>query len=280
MYKNALKAIPALVAALILSACGGGGGGSSSGADAASSASTPLVANPTITFAGNASVVTGVAGSVSVLFAPATLTGNGVPQGTSINSTSVPLSAVVQESSHGAFTTVASSSTSTIAETGSVYDIGGVDGTFAIGRWTDGSDTSGGTYNKNQGATYAVGSPLTLTAGTGTMTCQNVKATAPTTVAGSVSPGILNSATATLDLATLTLKNLNINVSIGSDNYFVINGSTDYSIGATTSGGGVTVSTRAMGNAITPYVAIAYGAHATNSGDINGLVVLNCTKPA
>ena len=68
----------------------------------------------------------------------------------------------------------------------------------------------------NQGATCAVGSPLMLTAGTGTMACRNIKATAPATVAGGVSPGTLNSATATLDLASLTLKDLNINVSIGS----------------------------------------------------------------
>lgn len=278
MNKSALKAIPAVVTALVLSACGGGGG--SSGTDSAASASSPLMANPPITLVGNAQTVTGVAGNVSVLFEPATLTGSGLPQGTSIHASLVPLSALVQESTHGAFTTIASSPSHTIKETGSVYEIGGVGGTFAIGRWTDGSDTSGGTYNKNQGATYAVGSPLTLTAGTGSMTCQNVKATAPVTVAGSVSPGTLNSATATLDLASLTLKSLNINVSIGSDQYYVVNGTTDYPIGSMTSGGGVTVSTVAMGTADSPYIAIAYGAHATTSGDFNGMVVLNCTKPS
>jgi hypothetical protein len=165
MYKSALKAIPAVVTAFILSACGGGGG--SSGADAPSSASTPLLGNPPITLAGNAPTITGVAGNVSVLFVPATLTGSGLPQGTSINASIVPLSALVQESTHGAFTTIASANANPIKETGSVYEIGGVGGTFAIGRWTDGSDTSGGTYNKNQGAPYAVGSPLTLTSGNG-----------------------------------------------------------------------------------------------------------------
>lgn len=278
MYKNTLKAIPAVVAAFILSACGGGGG--SSGADAAAAASNAPAANAPITLVGNAPAVTGVAGNVSVLFAPATLSGSGVPQGTSINASLVALSALVQESTHGAFTTIASPNLNPVKETGSVYEIGGVGGTFAIGRWTDGSDTSGGTYNKNQGAVYAVGSPLTLTAGTGTMACQNVKATAPATVAGSVTPGTLNSATATLDLATLTIKNLNVNVSIGSDQYYVINGTTDYALGAMTSAGGVTVSTRAMGTADNPYIAIAYGAHATTSGDFNGMVVLSCTKPA
>jgi hypothetical protein len=278
MHKHALKAIPAVIAAFILSACGGGGGGSS-GTDAAAGNNAPA-ANAPITLAGNAPTVTGVGGNVSVLFAPATLTGAGVPQGTSINASLVALSALVQESTHGAFTTIASPNLTPIKETGSVYEIGGVGGTFAIGRWTDGSDTSGGTYNKNQGATYAIGSPLTLTAGTGTMACQNVKATAPATVAGSVTPGTLNSATATLDLASLTLKNLNINVSIGSDQFYVINGTTNYTIGAMTSAGGVTVSARAMGTADNPYVAIAYGAHATTSGDFNGMVVLSCTKPA
>jgi hypothetical protein len=42
----------------------------------------------------------------------------------------------------------------------------------------------------------------------------------------------------------------------------------------------VTVSTLAMGSADNPYIAIAYGAHATNSGDFNGMVVLGCTKPS
>jgi len=277
MKKPAYSLIPCLLTAAILSACGGGGG--SNGTDAANGASTPLVAQPPIQFAGNAPTVSGAAGNVSVLFAPATLTGGSLPQGTTINALTVPLASLVQEPTHGAFTTLASTATATINETGSVYDIAGVGGAFAIGRWTDGSDTSGGTYNKNQGAVYAVGTPLTLSPTATTLACQGLKSTSPATVAGSVAPGTVNSATATLDLNTLTLKNLNINVSIGADQFFVVSGTSDYALNTMTAGAGLTVINRVMGSSSdNPYVAVAYGAHATTSGDFNGLVLLSCTK--
>ncbi|TCK31774.1 hypothetical protein B0G84_8828 [Paraburkholderia sp. BL8N3] len=281
MYKNALKAIPALVAALVLSACGGGGGGSDSSASNPTQPANPAGALP-YQVQGTAPVVTGVAGKLAVLFAPATLGANGLSQGgTLYNTADAPLASFATYAQTGGYTTIAGSDTAsvTLNQPGVIADVNGYGGFISVGRWSKSSDSSGGTYNVNQGAPYAIGNPLTLTAGTGTLNCTRYFNTAPTAVNGNVGQGTLNAATATLDLSTLTLTNLAFNVSIGSDQSYAFT-SASASLNGMSSGNGATFITRVMGSDVNaPLVAVAYGTSAPTSGDINGLVVLSCTKP-
>jgi len=222
--------------------------------------------------------VTGANGAVAVVFAPDTLTSTGV-SGTAITSASVPLASQVQQSNYGgAFTTIVSGSTGVSLTKGStISEVGGVGGYVAVGRWTKGSDSSGGNYNANQGAHYAIGSALTLTQGTQSLSCSALLSTSPTSVSGSVSPGSLVAATATLNMSTLSLTNFSATVSIGTDTNATFT-KASAPAGGEAFGGGVTVITRAMGSDPTkPLVAVAYGAHLPNTGDINGLVVLSCS---
>lgn len=279
MFDNKIRAISIAALTFTLAACGGGGSsGGSSAAAQATPASTPS-ANTEWTFKGSAPTVTGLNGQVAVVLTPDTLTSSTL-SGSAITDASAPLSSQVQQASYGgAFTTI-STGTSAISlnKGGTIADINGTGGYIAIGRWTNGSDTSGGTYNANQGATYAVGTPLTLTAaaGAGTLSCTSLMATSPSAANGSVAPGSFGSATAILDLSTLNLNNFTATVTIGSDT------NASFSKASATSGGmsggsGVTLLTRVMGtNAAKPLVAVAYGAKLTNTGDINGLVVLQC----
>lgn len=280
MCKNSLKAFPALVAALVLSACGGGGGGDSTASNSTQPANPPGALPYQVQ--GTAPVVTGVGGKLAVLFAPSTLSANGLPQGgTLYNTAEAPIASFATYAQTGGYTTIAGSDTAsvTLNQPGVVADVNGYGGFVSVGRWSKSSDSSGGTYNVNQGAPYAIGNPLTLAAGTGTLNCTRYFDTAPTAVNGNIGQGTLNSATATLDLATLTLTNLTLNVTIGSDQSYAFTG-VSASLNGTTSGGGTTFITRVMGSDVNaPLVAVAYGANATTSGDINGLVVLSCTKP-
>jgi hypothetical protein len=87
-----------------------------------------------------------------------------------------PASSQVQQAS-GAFTTLASSAASTDClglEHGMVSDIQGVGSDVAIGRWNAAMDTDGNTYNSEQGVHYAVGTPLALSATSGTLACTQI----------------------------------------------------------------------------------------------------------
>jgi hypothetical protein len=215
-----------------------------------------------------------------VILAPDTLTSTGMSgSGTSITAASAPLASQVQQSNYGgAFTTLASSSTLGVSLTkgSTIADINGAGGYVAIGRWTDGSDNGGGTYNANQGSHYAVGTPLVLTTGTGTLSCSALMSTSPTSASGNVAPGSLQSATATLDLTTLNLVNFTATVTIGTDTAASFTKASATSSGGVI-GGGVALLARPMGtDATKPLIAVAYGAKLPNTGDINGLVVLSC----
>ncbi|QCP55153.1 hypothetical protein FAZ95_38960 [Trinickia violacea] len=198
--------------------------------------------------------------------------------GSTISAASEPLRSEVQQSSYGgAFTTIGTSALSISLTPGStISDLNGAGGYVAIGRWNHGSDSSGGNYTANQGAHYAVGTSLTLSPGTGSLACSNLMATSPTSVTGSVAPGTLVSASATLDLTTLTLTNFSETVTIGADKQAPITAAT-VPTGGGQFGGGLSFLVRTMGSDSTkPLVAIAYGARLPNTGDINGLVVLSC----
>ncbi|EUC12597.1 hypothetical protein [Paraburkholderia hospita] len=266
------------VAAIMLAACGGGGG--STGSSAATQTTSP----PQTTtvgdwiYQGSAPTITGVNGMVAAVFIPDSLTGNGI-SGSMFNAANTPLTSQVQQANYGgAFTTLSAATGPAISLTkhSTIADVNGVGGYVGIGRWTHGSDSSGGNYTANQGAHYAVGSPLTLTTSAGSLSCTNLMATSPSSATGSVAPGSLVSATATLDLTTLSLVNFNATVTIGSDTAATITKASAMAAG-TSMGGGVTTASQPMGNDITkPLLAVAYGAHLPNTGDVNGLVVLAC----
>lgn len=265
--------VPSMIAmAVALTACGGGGGDSAPSAPPAGSTPQSFTVN------GSAAAVASSGNNVSVLFTPATLSGSSLPQGTVFNAASVPFLNFHTYNLTGAYTQVAASdsATSALSDNGTISDVAGVGGFVAIGRWTNGSDTTGGTYNANQGAAYAVGTPLTLTASSGTLSCSKALATSPVSTSGSVAPGSLTAATATLDLATLTLSSFSATVAIGADSAFTFI-SSQVALNQVQSGGGNTFVSRVMGNDATkPVIAVSYGTHATSTGDINGLVVLTC----
>lgn len=281
MVKNKYRLVAASIFAFALSACGGGGGSSPASAQSATTGDpvtqAPATAYTDWTFNGSAPTVTGVGGLVAVVLAPDTLTSNSV-SGTMFTASNAPLARQIQQPNYGgAFTTLGSSSLTVALTKGStIAEVNGTGGYVAIGRWTHGSDSSGGNYNANQGAHYAVGNPLTLTAGAGTLTCNALMSTAPVSASGSVAPGSLQSATAAIDLSTLSLNNFTATVTIGTDNAASFTKPTSMLSGSAM-GGGVTLVTQLMGNDATkPLVAVAYGAHLANTGEINGLVVLSC----
>jgi hypothetical protein len=276
------QAIAAAVLTMTLAACGGGGGGSGASTQTTSSGQnsstgTSTQASGDYLFSGSAPTVTGTNGQVSIIFSANALRSSSA-SGTFFYNPGVALASVTQQSAYGgAFTSLNTGSSSIDLTKGStIADINGAGGYIAIGRWTKGSDTSGGNYTANEGGVYAVGNPLTLTAGTGTLACSAAMSTSPTSASGSVVPGTLTAATATFDKASLTLTNFSATVTIGSDvNATFTKASVPWKGGQL--GGGMSTLAEPMGNDPTkPFIALAYGAKVTNTGDINGIVVLSC----
>ncbi|WP_310633910.1 hypothetical protein [Paraburkholderia sp.] len=282
MSNNTMRVIAGSVLALMLGACGGGGGDSS--ANSAAQAASPAGASDAtasgdyiVSGTGTSPAISGVNGNVALIFMPASTTANSIT-GTTITAGSEPLSSQVQQSAYGgAFTSVGVPSLSIVlTKHSTIADLNGAGNYIAIGRWTAGSDSSGGNYTANQGAVYAVGNPLTLTQTSGTMTCVNVMATSPASATGSVAPGSLLSATATIDLSSRTLQNFAATVSIGSDSGATIT-KTSAALTGGSMGSGANLMVEPMGNdAAHPLVAVAYAGKLTNTGDVNGLVVLSC----
>ncbi|WP_244131263.1 hypothetical protein [Burkholderia gladioli] len=282
---NKIRLISAAALVLFLAACGGGSGGSPDTPPLAkpvtSPATPPAVTQQAgdYTFSGTTNMMTGLNGKVAVVTVPDTFLSSS-NSGTYFTTSSVDLSAQVQQSSYGgAFTTLSDgNSIALVLSKGStIADIGGVSGVVAVGRWTAGSDSQGGNYTVNQGAPYAVGMPLTVSPGTGTKTCSAIVSTSPSSATGNVSPGKLNSATATLDMATLQVNNFTANVTIGSDTAATIT-KTGFPVGGVSMGGGVSVITRFMGIDVNnPLIAIGYAGKLATTGDVNGLVVLSCS---
>ncbi|AQH05947.1 hypothetical protein A9R05_43945 (plasmid) [Burkholderia sp. KK1] len=286
---NKIRFISAAALVLFLAACGGGSGGSPDTPPLAKPVTSPVTPPGTppvvtqqagdYTFSGTTNMMTGLNGKVAVVTVPDTFLSSS-NSGTYFTASSVDLSAQVQQSNYGgAFTTLSNgNSIALVLSKGStIADIGGVSGVVAVGRWTAGSDSQGGNYTVNQGAPYAVGMPLTVSPGTGTKTCSAIVSTSPSSASGNVSPGKLNSATATLDMATLQVNNFTANVTIGSDTAATIT-KTGFPVGGVSMGGGVSVITRFMGIDVNnPLIAIGYAGKLATTGDVNGLVVLSCS---
>ena len=173
---------------------------------------------------------------------------------------------------------------------GTVTDLAG-DGSYAIGKWTDGSDSSGATYNRNQARFWAVGRPVDVDLKPGAvMHCTLASKTQPAAMDGNTAPGTLLDASAEIrrasdkDRAEMTLS---LRYSIGQDAQTVTLESLP---GAYTSRQRETshngaqrseryaVASRFVGrDPLRPYLAASYTLHSPTAGVISGMVALNCS---
>ena len=173
---------------------------------------------------------------------------------------------------------------------GTVTDLAG-DGSYAIGKWTDGSDSSGATYNRNQARFWAVGRPVDVELKPGAvMHCTLASKTQPAAMDGNTAPGTLLDASAEIrrasdkDRAEMTLS---LRYSIGQDAQTVTLESLP---GAYTSRQRETfhngaqrseryaVASRFVGrDPLRPYLAASYTLHSPTAGVISGMVALSCS---
>jgi hypothetical protein len=227
--------------------------------------------NGSFTYSGSASQVASSNGTLAVVVVPT------LPVAYQMNrnftASAAPASSQVQQAS-GAFTTLASSAAATDClglEHGKVTDIQGIGSDVAIGRWNEAMDTDGNTYNSVQGVHYAVGTPLSLTASSGTLACTQQIADTVASDDGGLS-GTLSATSATLDLATRTLNNVSMSINLGNTNYTLTN--TQAPMNGTSTTGQLSLQSVVVGHDATqPLVALGYSATLPNIG---GVVVLSC----
>jgi hypothetical protein len=275
MKKNLKLGLSAvsLASLLALAACGGGGGGD--GAPAGTPATTPPPApTPTITVQGSAPTVS--ADPLAVVFVPQTETSTrSVLQ--SIASNAFP--AQFQKAPNdGAYTQLGIDANSLITlNGGTVAEVAG-NGEFAIGRWTNGSNNIG-SISANQGAHYAVGKPLKLvpdlTPGA-EKACSLIASTAPTAISGNFVPGKVNAAIATIAMVGPTLKSFNLDVAIGSDTHATATATLTALDGVLQSQGFLRHIQTMGSDATKPLLAIGYAMPTPSSGDVTGVVILQC----
>jgi hypothetical protein len=170
---------------------------------------------------------------------------------------------------------------------GVVTDLAG-NGQFAIGRWTRGEDSDGGSYNANQGRAWAVGTPIEADlAAREIRRCDLVAATRPTAGDGRTPPGVLSGADALMKVEldrvsreTRANYTLHLRYSIGGDLDQRFTGKS--AIGSLTSSGMThsTLMSRLVGtDPRSPYMVVAFGVEAPHAGVVNGMAVLYCPAP-
>ncbi|WP_174910651.1 hypothetical protein [Burkholderia diffusa] len=288
---QAATATFAVVAALGLSACGGGDDGGSGGSAASSGASSngapsgSASSSTGIRVEGQSQSISSQVSTVRILMPPASWNGGQMPNGNyTLRALSQP-TASLKEQAPGAYVAIPYDSSGTIKTLtkGIVTDIAG-NGDIAIGRWADGADSAGATYNANQGQVWAIGVPVAIdTTSPVQMQCSLAFATRPTSTDGNTAPGSLNGATATLTSGTDTFGNptinytLNLQYSIGSDQNQSFVGSSAIGLTELSSKTKSTLMSTVMGpDAKQPYLVVSYGIPAATTGNINGLVALSC----
>ncbi|MGN6667630.1 MAG: hypothetical protein ACTHKH_11790 [Trinickia sp.] len=193
----------------------------------------------------------------------------------------IQLASTLRSQAPGAYTTLPWGNAETLSlATGTVTDLFG-NGEFAMGRWTDGSDSTGHSYNANQGRVWAIGAPVDVRMAPGTIKrCTLKAATRPTTRDGNTAPGMLRDATAAVagDPSGLgaSLADVTLQYSIGTD--------LDQRFQAKTRTGQISrtpqwsIATEFLGpDAAKPYLVVSYGVHSPSAGLINGIAVLNCS---
>lgn len=278
-----------LLIAASLSACGGGDGGASPATS--STSSTPATSSPSatspqssdqvacrpngnFTYSGSASQVAASNGTLAVV-AVANIPAD-VQKNRNFTAPAAPASSQVQQAS-GAFTTLASSGAATDClglDHGTVSDIQGIGTDVAIGRWNQAMDTDGNTYTYLQGLHYAVGTPLSLTATSGTLACTQVLADRVTDAISGYN-GTLGTTSAALDLGTRTLNDLSMSINLANTNYTLTN--TQAPLNSVSKTGQLSIQSVVVGHdAMQPMVALGYSATLPNAQNIGGVVVLSC----
>lgn len=267
--KIALSVLAIAVAAS-LAACGGGGDGGSSTAPAAVA---PAPA-PVITVQGTASAVS--ADPLAIVYVPTDASSHGLSSHAGVTATA-PASLQVT-TPEGAYKGLGGNQASFVSLTsGTIADVAG-NGNYAIGRWTNGA-TSQGNISVNQGAHYVVGKPLALprTPGpTANLVCSLLTSTSPTAVSGNFPNGKVNNATAQISLGGPGIDTLTIDVAIGSDTHATATATGAPITGVSLSAAG-TFQIETLGTDVTkPLLAVGYTITSPSSGDVSGVVVLQC----
>lgn len=197
-------------------------------------------------------------------------------KGRNFTAPAAPASSQVQQAS-GAFTTLASSAAATDClglDHGMVTDIQGVGSDVAIGRWVQAMDTDGNTYNIQQGVHYAVGTPLALSATSGTLVCTQLIADTVANNNGGPA-GTLGTTSATLDLGTRTLNDLSLSINLANTPYTLTKSQTP--LNAASTEGQLSIQSVVVGHDVAqPMVALGYSATLPNTQGIGGVVVLSC----
>lgn len=285
--KKKLVLMGLMSSAVLLAACGGGDDGavntgsnaSNSNGGGTSATMPPVVSPPSaqaacrpsgrFTYSGSASQVAAYNGQLAVVVVPSLP--KAYQKNRNFTAPNAPASSLVQQAS-GAFTTLASSAAATDClglDHGAVTEIQSVGSDVAIGRWNQAMDTDGNTYNSEQGVHYAIGTPLPLSATSGSLVCTQLIADAVSTTNGTPG-GTLGASSATLDLGTRTLNNLSLSITVGSTPYTLTNAQTPLNGVSTT--GQLSVQTVVVGHdAAQPLVAVGYATQG-----IGGVVVLSC----
>ena len=286
-FPKAAAMTTAVCAAFALSACGGSDARPGSVADkfARSAAEANKANAASIKVEGQSVALSSDLETVTVVTPPVTWNADGaLPQGTTRLFSREQLASGLKALAPGAYTSLPWGTETLTLSTGTVTDIAG-NGKFAIGRWTAGSDSSGQSYNGNQGRAWAVGAPVDVTLAEGAkMSCELVAATRPTTSDGNTAPGILRGATAVLTGETdaigwaANIASITLNYSIGSD--FNQTFTTSAQVGGMSldRASRSSLATAFLGpDASKPYLVASYGVHAPTAGLINGLAVLSCS---
>jgi hypothetical protein len=277
MKKNDLL----IAATMTFALAGCGGGGNSSGTSSTSSGATTSAA-VSYQVSGSAQEVTQVNGNITGLLSAPTWTTNGsLPSGGWEHGSSFAASNQT-EFAPGVYTALSDGTNSISLTSGStIADVAG-NGQYAIGRWTNGSDSVGGSYNANQGRTYGIGTPVSVTlSGSQTLSCSLAASTKPTSSTGNVAPGTLSGATVTASfnsgLSSIMLS-VSLTYSIGADSNQTF---TAQNVMANTANfnsvGAYTLMNRFVGTQATqPYLLLAYGIQTPSTGTINGMAALSC----
>ncbi|WP_412024387.1 hypothetical protein [Burkholderia cepacia] len=287
-------------AVLVLTACGGGdgdgaantSGNASSNTTAGTPTSTSPAAPPTnsatqpatqtacrpngnFTYSGSASQVVANNGQLAVVVVPSLP--SEYAKNRNMTAANVPATSLVQQAS-GAFTTLASSPAATDClglDHGAVTEIQSVGTDVAIGRWNRAMDTDGNTYTDTQGVHYAVGTPLSLAATSGTLACTQLIADTVASNDGSVA-GTLGTSSATLDLGTRTLSTLNLSISLSNAQYGLTYTAVPLNGVSKTAGQALIQSVVVGHDAAQPLVVVGYSATLPNTQGVGGVVVLSC----
>ncbi|ALK33996.1 Putative lipoprotein transmembrane [Burkholderia plantarii] len=290
---RAFQLVSTVFAIAALSACGGGDdAGTPAAASAASTPAVPAPASSTpaastppaaqvacrpagdFTYSGSASQIAANDGQLAVLVVPSLP--KAYSKGRNMTAPNAPASSQVQQPS-GAFTTLASSAAASDClgmDHGVVSEIQGVGTDVAIGRWNQAMDTDENTYTMEQGVHYAVGTPLALSATSGTLACTQLIADAVADGDGGVA-GTLDASSATLNPGAGTLDNLSLSIRVRDTPYTFTSTQTPLN-GAATSGQLLVQSVVVGHDATQPLIAVGYSATLPNTQGIGGVVVLAC----